>query len=478
MRTTTVLKRRKYVIIGAGMSGASAASELKKQGIPSSEILILEKNNYAGGMMCTVKGIDLGAKVLMSNYPSVNTVYENNLSTVNFLPIDKKTVNHILYDTEQPSIFQQVCYGMRLCYESIFFAKEVWSYHNACQNLQSSPPLYQGHSFAEFAEQKDFSAIAKFLKLWVPLMGYGSLNTIPAYRVLSYMSYDSVFGLSVFNAACSPFYVCVKGGYQQIVENMLKDFELKSSIKIQSIERSDDKAEITFVDSLNETYSIEADNLILATPPKYWPNLNMELTDTERECVEQSTYYRYPVAICDIENFPAHQVIVPEALEENGFGHIALICAQEEVKHGWRCSIYMNVKPGDHGFELSENSVGRNVLLEDLKNLGFDKVNIIDTEVWNYNTCIPWEIGMQLEREQGRMRTLHVNGAKPNSFETVKRTEESARETIRRHLKMQNSQSDVYQYLNTVSTFFFKLPREQTPVTELSQPRRMSLSGE
>jgi hypothetical protein len=206
--------------------------------------------------------------------------------------------------------------------------------------------------------------------------------------------------------------------------------------------------------------------LVLTPSPYRWPDLNMALTGAEQECVDKLSSIVYPTAICDIKDYPPEHAFAPEALEQAGLGHVAFITTKdnrENPPEGRRCTVFMNLDPTQKDFSFADGAAGKQVLLDDLRKLGYDKVNILQTKVWkDYNAALPHAAGMKLQSQQGVNRTLYLGSYGPYSFETTAASEQFARETVREYCKnAPTMREQVMTGLSRAYNFFFTLPGTQ-----------------
>ncbi len=484
--------QKRAVIVGCGISGASAAEELIKLGY---QVIILEKNHRVGGKLKSVGNQDMGAMVLTSNYPAIDTIAKKNISVDEVLPGDD-SVNFVVFGTNNPTLAEKVKYAVKLAWQYGKFALEVWRYNSTSQSLQSHAPKDHALDFDSYAKKNNMQELANFMKIWVPGMGYGALSTNYVFRVINYMGYGTIPSLCLGKTLFGKSLYSVHGGFQTIVEKMVSGMDVRTGVKIEKIRRlenkvivtysskdsayTNDKTEVDDNDAIGDdfdadghsgeesVFEIEADLLVLTMSPKYWENLGMELTHLEKECIDKLEYVRYPVAICDIQGYPPTQLFVPEALESDGLGHIGFISTKDKTPRedgSRRVIVYMNLAPGQDDFSLNEDCKGRQVLLSDLKKLGYgnDQVRIIQTKDWkDYNPTLPYALGIELEKKQGESRTLYLGSYSPLSFETVAAAEKYARDTIKRVLTGEKKyfSNIVYENLNRAYTFFFKLNRQ------------------
>jgi hypothetical protein len=414
----TKLKDFSVVIIGGGPSGAAAANACKRQGILPKNITVLEKNQRVGGKLKTdlTTGVDIGGIILSIGNPVVKYLAEHQIPMENVLPIEQSSLNQILYNTTTPSYFDTLYYNVKFAASAIYFANYYLNY------LTTSPQVLKNTgdlSIKDYTQMNNLQAIDNQFEPWVEGMGYGHDNSY--YRVMNYLRY-LVPSAPIVNAFPGQFVIRVHGGYQQVIEKMLQGFNLHTSVKVQSIHRDEHGVNLQWK-SNGQNHSTKANLLILATPPQAWNKLGMQLTDLEQSALNNLKFYRYPIAVCAIEGMPANQVFVPEALKVQGFGHVAFISTNDvrvNPEGGRIATVFMNLPSGFNDFSLDEGSVGRQTLLDDLHQLGYGKVTVINTKVWkDYNTTMPLSIGLELEANQGNLNTLYATTAMPSSFENV-----------------------------------------------------------
>lgn len=459
------------IIVGCGISGAAAAEELINLGY---EVVILEKNAEVGGKLKSVDGQDLGAMVLAANYKVIDTLVNKNIQVEEVLPGDE-SVNQILYGTTNPSFYDKLIFAKNLSWQYLHLAMDVSSYKSTIQNLEETTTPDHHLDFETYTKKYNLYELANYMKIWVPGMGYGTLSANYVFRVINYMGYGMMPSLCLGETILGRSLYSVRGGYQTVVKKMTENMDVRTNVKIQEIIRSQDGVTVTYYDKSSSNAKgkpkacvVKGDLIVFTMSPYYWGKLGMELSPLERSCVEQLKYVRYPVAICDIKGYPAKQSFVPEALENDGLGHIGFI-STKDMTPGAGCRrvvVYMNLAPDQLDFSLKEGCAGREVLINDLAKLGYAKcdITILHTKNWkDYNPTLPFALGMQLERNQGLNKTIYVGSYGPKSFETVAAAEESTRDTIRSLFDVkQKSEFDVgIERLNRAYNFFYKLNRNE-----------------
>lgn len=461
--------RKKYIVIGAGVSGASAVRELIKLGISPDDIVVLEKNDYIGGKLRTYTSpsdqnlkTEYGAGVLVQNYPVIDAMYEKGIHLEKLLPADHTTLD-IYQDILKRTLFGKATFAADFLWQNKKFCGYVSQYENAYKAMAEKLPAGFELPFAQFSKENGLEKVNSFLQFLVPGFGYGNLEDEANYaaRMFNYMRYTTILGI------CAQQLKAVHGGYQQLPESMLAAVDVKTSAQIKGIEREPGNVKVTY-EKDGELKAVEADNLILANSPYYWPELNMKLTAEEQRCVDDLKYYRYPVAICNIKGLPAQQIFIPEAMRENGFGHAAFLFTRdnrENPPEGRLFTVYINLPEGKNNFDLAEGSKDRETIIADLKKLpGVTDVTMKDSVIWpDYNPTVPYIDSINLEKaERAHINnTLHIGAYRHDSFETVAGTSRSAISHIDQWLnykksKYQDKADDVKHALK-----FFNMPRDK-----------------
>ena len=417
---------------------------------------------------------ELGAMVMTANYSTLDTVIKHQIEVTPVLRTAKKPLNEIIFKKSRPSLCDQITYAARFFWQHLQFAKHVWNYKNSYLHLEEKLPLGLDAPFDQFCENEKLDTIARLQKIWVPGMGYGDLEHNVTYRVLNYMGYSTMLHL-IFGSFISHCLLTVKEGYQTIIEKMAEGIPVELSTRIVEIIRNNQGVSLHYLNKYNELKTLKADYLVLSMSPYYWHTLNMPLTPIEKQCVSALKRTPYSTAIVDIEGYCGKQLFIPEALNAKGFGHVGFISTKGEN----RCVVYVNRDPSNDQFSLAEGSMGRKTMIEDLRKLGYEKVNILKTEDWpDYNATIPWELGMSLEKQQGKNYTLYVGTFRPTSFESVAAAEESSRTTIRHFLNLRaHPFHTTKEYLNRAYHFFFKLPFKPTPQEIDTKNKKHTLTG-
>jgi hypothetical protein len=418
------LEKKRAIVVGGGISGLVAKDELEKKGYKTT---ILEGEARLGGKIHSLDDLDdaeIGAVLFFHNYPAVDTIIKKKLAIENVLPGDPKSVNRVLYGKENPSQLEKIYFATQFSYELVKYAIAVntFDYQNDTR------------SFSQFLHDNNCLHLAKFFEFWVPGMGYGPLDVIPAHRALNY---SVLYPFNIFVMTTQLFGDAIKhvrGGYQQVVEKMAEGCDVRTSVDIENIIRSNNHVSVSFSQPNVETQTLEAELLVLTMSPYHWPKLPMKLTPLEEECVKKIRCSPYPVAVCDIEGLPKNQVFAADALKKAGLGHVGLIHTndnRDNPKGGRRCVVYVNLSEEDRSYSLDVGSPGRQTFLDDLKKLGYSNVTIRAVKIWeDYNPYLPKDVSELLERSQGTNSTYYVGSYSSRSYESVAGAEKYTREIL------------------------------------------------
>lgn len=467
------------IIIGAGISGATVAKKLKEAGY---RVTILEKNARVAGKMKSDKALgingqalEIGAMVFTCNYGHIDTINKHRLPVAAVLQGQPKSVNQVLFGKSQVSFYEKLKFTGRLAIDYGKFAWEVWSYHRAVNNHRS-PTSDVNLTFSEYAAKYKLNTLSSFLEIWVPGMGYGPLDHIRTDKVINYMGYGTIPALALGERLFGKSLYSVYQGFQTVVESMIENvegIELHKSVHIDSIVRTEQGVSVHYYDKKTgkNHQTIHADLLVLAIPPNHWQDFSIQLSDLEQECTQKVSYIRYPVAVCDIKGFPNQQVFVPSALKSHGLNHIGFISTidnRDNPEEGRRVVIYMNIDPQDKTFSLQDGEKGRDIMLNDLEELGFkrEQVKIKKVKDWkDYSPTLPKDLENKLENMQGKNRTLYVGSyTGPYGFESVAACQSSAGIITDKFLGQQESTlTACYKNITRAYHFFFKFkPHLQT----------------
>lgn len=425
---------KSIAIIGAGPAGLFTARRLRQLGVK--EITLLEKEDHVGGKCSTYFApenpalkTERGALVFSPNYGVViDAMIEKGVKSERILSVKNDTVE-IMNQIDHLNYSQFFKFSSQFACELWKFCRLVKAYKNACAALRPLPPELES-PFAQYAKKHGLEKITTFLKPFVTGFGYGDMNDCPTYSVLEYMGYMTIpFLIAQHWGAVSCEIRSIEGGFQYLMQKIAEDFNVVTSSTIHQVIRNGSEAIIDYHDKNGSKRTLKADALILAVSPKHWERIfgRKNLTPTELSCVDQLTYYRYPVVICKLQGLAPNFFYKPEMLNKERFGHVAFVSTsdrRENPPDGRLCSAYINQLPHhSHESNLDEGGPERAQIIADLRTLpGVTGVEIVECKIWeDYFSSLPWQMRLDLEKQQyaSTTKTLYAGSYTLGSFEDV-----------------------------------------------------------
>lgn len=471
------LPRLNTVIIGAGPSGLSTATTLQNQG---KKVLILEKESVVGGKCHTFydpknprNKTEWGATLIAPNYGKViDKIEDNHIVLESVLDSQVDSVPFIKKINEM-TILEKAQFGARFTKEMMIFAKYAKEYQSLRDARADLPEDYK-LSFAEFAKKHDLSLINEFSYLFVPAFGYGLMEQCPAYAVFAYYGMTTIPEISLPQVIKQNGLFAFQHGFQSLMETIAKKFDVKLNTNVESIQRNKEGVTINFR-SKDQLYSVSADSLVLAISPLHWPKLGMTLTTTEQQCVDDLTYYQYPVAAVKLKGYPAQHYYQYSGLVSGGQGHLALITSSDNRDNpadGRLCTAYINLpyRKGnnanqDQPFVFTADKMQQ--LKDELLQVpGVKGVEILKTKVWqDYMSTLPWETRLALDQKQmaQETHTLYAGPYTLGGFEDVACVWEQADKAASQFILKQKPAHGLSFFLNELHRAKFILTTPKAP---------------
>jgi len=418
----------KVIIIGAGPSGLFAARRLKeiaKAQNKEIDIVFIEKENVVGGKCHTYKDpvhpelrTEEGAGAVAPNYGIViDALKEHQIKFETMIPVADGTVEiKELYASL--SFKEKLKFDVAIMHEMRQF-NNAYNQYKAAVNNKGDLPEELKLPFSEYCETKGMKYLPIVTKPFVPGFGYGAITHCPTYSVLEYLGKTTIPEiLMVDNFTQKPSLLAIHDGFQLLMEKIAAHFDVRLNSEISRVERDAEQVTVHFKQNGKECVET-GDTLILATSPKSWPSLGMDMTDVEQQCVNNLEFYRYPVAVYKVKGLPAHQYYFPPALEAQGFGHLALITSRDNRDNpsdGRLCTVYVNLPPGENNFQFDHEAIERE--LHTIPEV--TEVTVVEEKIWeDYMSTLPWELRLALQREQGSTNTQYLGSHALGGFEDV-----------------------------------------------------------
>ncbi|MBT3538856.1 NAD(P)-binding protein [Candidatus Parcubacteria bacterium] len=309
-------KNTRFVIIGAGAAGLTAASSLHDQGYEN--IVILERETRAGGKCSTVnidgKNYELGAGMIAESDATVMQLvkkYDIKLKRVEFgksmvvrgkdnLARKKRSVRETL------KLTKQVLINYRAVHKKYSHLTKP-GFSNIDHEELSIP-------FAQFAKKYKFEALASELELSHTGFGYGYFSDVPAAYVLKYYSWNTMMSFIKQRMYFFP------DGTEQLWTKVAQDFDVMYGSIIESVVR-DTNVSITIRNQ--ETGNIKTmiyDKLIVTSPLDELLSF-IDGTPDEQKLFNKIKHVDYRTVACELSGFPKMTGYVPDNFSPSRAGH-------------------------------------------------------------------------------------------------------------------------------------------------------------
>lgn len=363
------------IVIGAGISGLTAAYELKQK---NKKVIVLEKNDYLGGRM-SVKVIDniplsLGAQFITSFYKNMNNYIKKfNLKTekltIGKLAIKRDDYYHE-FDSDNP--FSLLFYKglslknkLRLLFGllvKLIEARKIDIY-----NIESLLPFDNKSSYKDLINFIDKEGMDYFIDPMLnSLFGYSSKD------------FSRALFLSILTKLFDNKLYSFKDGINQLILKLSVQLDVRENIEVVSIKRLKDKVTVFTKNEKNSEHIFEADKIIIAIPGNKVLDILTSPKKEERDFFSKIEYSKLGYFFLKSkENLPLNAETVWLPLKESrsfaSFGKI------KKLKNVFYYSV-----------ELRENTVNKIMSSKDVnlrnlieKELGFKNFEIIYSHLWD-----------------------------------------------------------------------------------------------
>ncbi len=446
---------KKAIVIGAGPSGLFAARKLQRQGVKT---IVLESADHVGGKCYTYSDpvnpmlkTEWGAALVAPNYGEViDAIVENQINWEKVLPADTSKLTQT-QQLHQMTWLGKLKYGTAFLMEMMRFNRYVEEY-NRCKDAQSDLPEDFKLPFEVFAKKHSLEKINEFAKLFVPAFGYGAMSVCPAHAVFEYFGKTTILSI-----VASPFFMhregfnSIQNGYQSLMEKVAEPLRVKLNVRIDQINRDENGVTVKYKGDDRMHHHLNADALVIATSPYQWQSFGMALTSVEKQCIDDLTYYRYPVAVVKLWGFPPKHYFTEEGTKLSGVGKLALITTRDnrdDPEDGRLCTAYINQPMNDDHFEFTNETIKR--LKDDLLDVpGVSKVRLVSTKIWeDYMPSLPWKTRLALEKAQmsPKTNTLYVGAYPLGGFEDVACVVSQSTKAVDRYILQNDPANDESYY--------------------------------
>lgn len=428
----------KIAVIGAGVSGLSAAYYLKKLGYQ--DVTVFEREGYVGGKVLSYdyerNTYDLGAIIIgdKKNYKICHELlnaYEIPIETF-AAPIvahlDGRCCSFEQYIKDHYSFAHTLRAFSNMLYLSLKFKKYLKGGF-----IVAKPELYI--NFKDFMHKHKIEPVADTLCPFLIGCGYGCYEEIPAIYIFRFLWVLFRSSLRFKNLAklwreeLSPGISGCKNGCQELWIKMAEELHVETSAEIETIRRNvtdsesapESKIEIV-VNGKTRTF----DRLIISSPLDETVHY-MDISEEEKELFGKITYTDYYVTLFKGEGFNKSLFIRDHIHPSTKGKTVAIFC-----KHG-DSNVYT-------GYQICPPDTRPDDLIEMLKNdveqLGGRFSGVILQKHWRYFPRIDTEdlragFYKRLDELQGQKGTYYI-GAVLN-FETLENTVDFAQRLVLKH---------------------------------------------
>ncbi len=414
----------KIAIIGAGISGLTAAHTLKKLGYRN--ITILEALDRIGGKVYTVEKdgylYEIGAIVLLEDYKIIpKLAKEFNIS------LTKRSINTLIRSNGKQKSLTQYLYnkhGILEIIKSQLLLYKLLSKHKKLDIpgfADADPELYV--NFREFARKNKIEPIATVFEAISAGYGYGYIDTTPALYYLKVIRsalslsikdlLNSLFGLSLSTM------IMFDRGFQTLPEKMAQGFDVRLNSRVTDIARERNGNSFKVSITANEKTEI-FDRVIISSVPAHTMKF-LDMNEQEKEIFSKVKSYHFHETLFYGDGLPRnHALFFEEHRNINAKGFPASI-GNLNIEH----NIFQSFQLHDGEFSSEELE---KMLVETIANTGGKVSDIILTETFAYfphfaekdlNEMRPYE---RLDKMQGENGTFFIGGL--FNFEDTENTAE------------------------------------------------------
>ena len=426
-------KNTRVCVVGAGISGLTAAYELHKKGY--SNVTVLEKAAQVGGK-CATKTVqwhpyDLGGHEMLAGYTDAIQMAEE------LGALTRTSIPPLVYDRDKKqylnfkqaatisgkySLFQVVIASLKYLFLVTFtfrnFSKPATGYKDVPAEL--SVPLH------EWLENRKLSALTDILSFVVKVQGYGHFRSTSAAYLVKFMGFKNWLSLLLSGMGLSKKWPRVfTYGMNNVCQRIAAAIpDVRVNTNILKIERHTEGGNLEasqgikiYLDSQSEP--LVFDKLIICTSLEI-SNLGfLDLTQTEQALFEQIQFVRFITTLCEVQGLPGGVVASIPFNNINKGEYTGYIKDFDEAPFATFFSIADATMTGKY----IEEEIDR-VLVNLPQYMGQNPkvLRVIEQRDWKYfpyvaSTAIAGGFYDQLESQQGNNQTYYASSLL--SFECV-----------------------------------------------------------
>ncbi|MBP9078277.1 MAG: FAD-dependent oxidoreductase [Haliscomenobacter sp.] len=301
-------------VVGAGVSGLTAAYQLQKQGY--TQVTVLEKANYAGGKCLSVEHyghpFDLGGHEMLAGYRDVMEmaaelgaparvsippmVYDHD--TRQYLNFKKAAVASGKYSMPQV-VLASMKYLFLVAFPFRRFSKPSTGYSRMPKEL--AMPL------SDWLVKRRLTALSDILAFVVKVQGYGHFNDTSAAYLVKFMGLQNWLSLILSGMGISKQWPKVfTYGMLNFCERIAAGLKVHLNTEIERIERqTGNAAEPVRIFIKGKPEPLVFDKMILCTPLEAKGLGFLDMSPEEDALFRQFTHYQFVNTVCHTQGLPA-----------------------------------------------------------------------------------------------------------------------------------------------------------------------------
>ncbi len=432
------VQNQKIAIIGAGISGISAAYYLKKQGYEN--VTIFEKENRLGGKILSREFdgplYELGAVWVFKDYKEIIKLAQEYK-----VPLTRFSAKKTILD-ENGIRYSFLTYGIKK-YDPFEILLDVWKLKSILKKYSglnkpglSNIPEELYDTFDNFIKKNKLESLAYIVEPFIIGCGYGYFKDVPAiyYIKPTLLILDSLLA-NILDEKDSSAFQFFPGGFQNFLEKI--SFGQKINLEEEVLGLNRYKKENGYEIQVRTTKgSYTFDRVIISTPPddtlKY-----LDYTEEEYSFFSQMKSNYYQITALSAQGLPQNEVMfLDKASNKQNRGTPAVLANWGDHNHIWIALSPFDNKSGKIPWDILLNKIQG-----ELESLNGTLENILFTKGINYFFHFeeadlvkkPYE---KFESLQGRLGTYFVGGYL--NFEGVEHSTQYSKNIILKYFSKLN----------------------------------------
>ncbi len=417
---------KKVCVVGAGISGVSAALRLQEKGY---EVTVYERRDRIGGKCYTrnleidgrTLSFELGASVVAINYRSLlrfARMLGERTCTASTYKVLRRSGEIVSFRRR----YWPKGKTLRLIYQFLKCVFHIRRFYR----LHVSPTGYQDNisdeylmPFSQYFQKHGMEDLAAWFELPVSAWGYGDPDEIPVWYVFGEIDPLALLGILItVTYGESQFVKGLEHGYGNLVRRLAEHekINVQTDTDVQSIDRRSDGV------SVKTKQGVEEFDYVAISSPRV-AKLLSDPSEDESAFLRDLVYEPYSTSLCTLNKSVEAKLIVAENLRK--VNAVKMVAAPYE-----NCAVavcYANID------QAKTESEVRELVSRDLESLGMAPFEIHETCIWK--TYFPhfstYDGYKSLLASQGKNRTVYVGAI--NKFEFIESAIDSSIALVDQH---------------------------------------------